>query len=278
VDRDVESDNQRQPKRLRTVVDLLAAQKAKKDDKGATENEEFTAATAGIGIALQTRFVIQPEHESAEPPLSVLSIPAIGDTKAQIHSKLASLAEVIVSGKSIALATGYAATTDSGDDAVTGAINQMLPWERELWEHFRSGSYPLPEIDWTKDQEPAPTSPKPLKIASRRAEALNRLYKTDKANETHVAWLTKHRIEHLPLVKLMARVIGAEINLTGGNGRWSAIQFADLQSINRILSLSSTIIAADGPSKGLANITTAQQVLGRRRHELRALTGKKGGI
>jgi hypothetical protein len=250
-----------------------SAQKAEKGDNGAPEYEESMAAKEGIETAPSTSFAIPPEHKSAEPSLSILPIPSPGDTKAQIHSKLVALAKVIVSGGSIALATGYAATTDPDNDAVKAAISQMPPLELELWKHFVDGSSPLLEIDWTKDQEPAPTSLKSLEIARRRAEALNRLYKTDKANERHVAWITKHRVEYLPLVKAMARVIGAERNLTGGNNRCSATQFADLQSINRILSLSSNITTTDGPNKGLVNITAAQQVLSRRRSELRALTG-----
>jgi hypothetical protein len=77
----------------------------------------------------------------------VLPIPSPGDTKAQICSKLVALADVIVSGGSIALATGYAATTDPDNDAVKAAISQMPPSELEPWKYFVDGSILLPEID-----------------------------------------------------------------------------------------------------------------------------------
>jgi hypothetical protein len=84
---------------------------------------------------------------------------------------------------------------------------------------------------------PPPTSAKPLKTARRRAEALNRLYETDRAHEGHVVWITKNNIGLLHLVQAMARVIGEERNLVGGCGGWSATQLADLQSIKNPLYL-----------------------------------------
>ncbi|KFZ01930.1 hypothetical protein V500_00559 [Pseudogymnoascus sp. VKM F-4518 (FW-2643)] len=67
-----------------------------------------------------------------------------------------------------------------------------------------------PTIDWDKSLAPAPTSLKPLKTARRRAEALNQLYKTERAQEGHIVWIIQNRIEFLPLLKAMARVVGSE--------------------------------------------------------------------
>jgi hypothetical protein len=116
------------------LLTATSAEKAEKDDNGAPEYEESIEAKEGMGIgtALLTSFAIPTEHKSARPSLSVLPIPSPGDTTAQIHSKLVALAEVIVSGGSIALATGYAATTNPDNDAVKAAIRQMPPSELEL--------------------------------------------------------------------------------------------------------------------------------------------------
>lgn len=57
--------------------------------------------------------------------------------------------------------------------------------ESEAWAWFESGSYALPDMDWTTDIGPTPLSPTPLKTARCRAEALNRLYKTDQAQPYH---------------------------------------------------------------------------------------------
>jgi hypothetical protein len=153
------------------MLTTTSAQKAEKEDNRALEYEE---SIEGIGTAPLTSFAIPlTVHKSAEPFLSVLPIPSPGDTKTQICAKLVALADVIVSGSCIALAAGYAPATDPDNDAVKAAISQMSPSELELWKYFVDRSTSLPEIDWTRDQESAPTSLKPLRVARRRAEALN---------------------------------------------------------------------------------------------------------
>jgi hypothetical protein len=54
-------------------------------------------------------------------------------------------------------------------------------------------------------------------------------------------WLPKHHPEFLPLIKAMARVIGVERDILGGQDSLNAEQFADLQSTNKIVSTSSKI-------------------------------------
>ena len=101
--------------------------------------------------------------------------------------------------------------------------------EREFWDAYSAGTcMPLPPINWAKDTESPPTSAKPLKAARRRAEALNRLYNSKEARPEHVVWFAKHQLVWLPLVKAMARVIGAERDIGGGH-------LADLQTVNIIL-------------------------------------------
>ena len=90
------------------------------------------------------------------------------------------------------------------------ARSQMPPQEYDAWTTFNDGLWRLPELDWDNDHLPPPTSAKTLKVARRRTEALNRLYKTDQAREGHVAWITQNKIELLPVIKAMVRVVGAE--------------------------------------------------------------------
>lgn len=60
-------------------------------------------------------------------------------------------------------------------------------------------------MDWKINIDPSPLSPKRLQTARRRAEALNRRYKTDEALPSHSVWFTKHYPVYLPLVKAMTR-------------------------------------------------------------------------
>jgi hypothetical protein len=171
----------------------------------------------------------------------VLPIPHLSDSPNELLSKLIAIADVLRAGKSIAKATAYSAALTQDRNAEKRAVSQMRPQEQESWTTFQDGLWRLLEFDWDNNSLPPPTSAKPLKTARRRAEALNRLYETDRAHEGHVVWITKNKIGLLHLVQAMARVIGEERNLVSGCGGWSPTQLADLQSINRILSISRQI-------------------------------------
>jgi len=207
------------------------------------------------------------KEDPVERPSNVLPLPRPGDSASLLLSKLQALKEVVLRHQSIAAATNYAAVVMQERDSTKNAIEQMPESELEAWELYAAGKYVLPTIDWNSNRDAIPTSQKALKSARRRAEALNYLYQTDQAGPAHSVWFTRCHPSHLPLIKAMARVIGTERNITGGNCL-TATQLADLQSINKILSLSGQMVL------GMAqppDITMAQQVLGSRREELRAL-------
>jgi hypothetical protein len=205
---------------------------------------------------------------------SVLPIPHLSDNPNELLSKLAAIADVIRAGKSIAEATAYSAAPTQDKNAEKIAVSQMRRQEQEAWTTFKDELWYLPEFDWDSNSLPPPTSARPLKTARRRAEALNRLYQTNRAHEGHIVWITENNIALLHLVQAMARVIGEERNLVGGRGGWSATQFADLQSINRILSISGQI--CQNKSNVLrSEIAEIQRVLGTHRHRLQALNSKE---
>lgn len=156
------------------------------------------------------------------------------------------------------------------------AVTEMTEKEYEAWSLYTRSEYPLPEIDWNSNRDPPPTSTIPLRRARRRAEALNRLYHTKKADPGHSVWFTEHEILHLPLVKAMARIIGAEQNLLGGQYALNATQLADLQTINRILSVSDEILNGSRGNSISAEISSAQRVLGSQRDMLRAMLANNG--
>ncbi|PVH98615.1 hypothetical protein DM02DRAFT_502577, partial [Periconia macrospinosa] len=171
-----------------------------------------------------------------------LLVPQKNDSIMILRQKMAALAEAVRCGRGMAAATNYAACPLQERDATKKAVAEMTPPERQAWDVYTQGRYPLPDVEWDTSREPPPTSTTPLRIARRRAEALNRLYRTDKAEPGHSVWFTENELAHLPLVKAMARVIGAERNLLGGQCTLSAEEIADLQSIDEILSVSGQIL------------------------------------
>lgn len=182
-------------------------------------------------------------HVEPRNRLDNLPIPQEEDSITALERKLVALAEAVHSGKSVALVTSYAACAIQERDTTKKAVAEMSSWESDVWSLYVQGTYPLPKIDWKTSRGRVPVSPRPLRLARRRAEALNRLYKTTEADESHAVWLVNNELDHLPLVKAMARVIGAERDLLGGQSALNAIQMADLQSINHILSVSGQVLA-----------------------------------
>ncbi|MCJ1362665.1 hypothetical protein MMC16_001771 [Acarospora aff. strigata] len=206
---------------------------------------------------------------------AIFDLPQSKDTLTTFCYKLTAVADVITAGKSVAVATGYAAITNQEQRPVQKATAEMTPSESDAWTWFKTGSYTLPDLDWNTSVDPKPLSAKPLKTARRRAEALNRLYKTDQAQPAHSVWFTKHHLVHLDLVKAMARVIGAERDLVGG-GVWTATQLADLQSINKILAVTAQFVNGRGSQPLLPAIARAQAVVVTRRDALRnQIVGRK---
>ena len=205
-----------------------------------------------------------------------LKIPQSEDSIADVARKLTALADAVCHGQSIAAATNYVASMTQKREPLDSAVIEMTEREYEAWSLFTSGKYPLPEIDWDSCCDPAPTSTKPLRIAHRRAEALNRLYNTEKAGPSHSVWFSNHNIVHLPLVKAMARIIGAERNLLGGQSALNATQMADLQTINKILSLSTEILKGSRGKLISVEISSAQRILGSQRDTLKEKLASNG--
>lgn len=169
-----------------------------------------------------------------------IALPSPDDTSSTLLSKLDQIVDCLAQGQSLAGATDYAKSTVSNHDAAEIALSQMTPQEYENWNAFLKGNIQLPTIDWDVNYGETPTSKKGLQKARRRAEALNRLYSCDRAQPSHSVWFTAHHILYLPLVKAMARVIGAERQL-GQTNQIDMLDLADLQTIRDVISTSSPI-------------------------------------
>jgi hypothetical protein len=198
-----------------------------------------------------------------QPCEPVLSVPRQKDNTGEVINKLTAIVDAVRAGKSI-----VENKTNSAGSPEMIARSQMPRLEYEAWTTFKQGLWCLPEVDWNKNQLPPPISSKTLKIAFRRAEALNRLYETDQAHEGHVMWITQNKIVFLPMIKAMARIIGAERNQVGG-GKWQAAELADIQVINRILSISTQISQGRKSIQLRSIVAETQQVLGNYRRTLR---------
>lgn len=202
---------------------------------------------------------------------SPLQLPHPSDSPATLTAKLNAILAALASGQGLAAATGFLATPNSNRDHIAKACQDMHPEERMMWDEYTANpQLRLPAINWKTDIDAEPTSTKPLKTAKRRAEALNRLYKTDQARPGHVVWLTKNHLVLLPLVKAVARIIGAETDISGGR-RGAAV--ADLQTVNKILGVLGAVVEERKGEIDGAVIARVQTVLGMERKRQRKIVG-----
>lgn len=223
---------------------------------------------------------IEPSSHRGSSRPEALPLPRLDDSLDTLEVKLSALTKAVLSGQSVALVTHYAAKAANGSDATKQAIEQMPLEEKMAWKTYAKGTLQLPQIDWDTCTEPPPIAPVSLRTARRRAEALNRLYGTDKAHAGHSVWFVKHALFALPILKAMARVIGAERNLFSGQSGLDAIQMADLQTFNEILSVSGQVLEklGYGTKPKSKSIGFAIVTLGRHRKAIQELlpgAGKK---
>lgn len=211
--------------------------------------------------------------ESMSKPLHP-TLPTLDDDALTLLAKLNQIESHLEHGGSLTTPV-HSQTTTSQQSSVEVARSRMAPRESESWLAYLKGSVTLPELDWDANHGDLPTSKKALKKARRRAEALNRLYDSDRAQPSHSAWFTSHHPECLPLVKAMARVIGAEKQSSTDHTRDISTE-SDLQALRSIISVSSQHQLT---SKTLSKrIDTRIQLLQRRvkqyRHNLPKPTAK----
>jgi hypothetical protein len=119
-------------------------------------------------------------------------------------------------------------------DATAVARSQMKPHEADAWDHYLRGSIKLPVIDWARNRGQAATGKRSQQ--KRRAEALNRLYNVRCAEVSHAAWIPSNLPALLPLVKAMARVIGAERQYGSRSDIDVVTPLACIQDLNKSIS------------------------------------------
>ena len=233
-----------------------------------TDIDQLISEEANVAEETQSNVVSQ---EQAQNGHGYLLLPHEYDSPKILTEKFSRIITVVSSGRSIAAATGFLATDKPCRDPFAKAKSEMTPTEFEFWDSYDKGQCAqLPVIQWESDFDPIPTAAKSLKIAQRRAKALNRLYKTDLAQAGHAVWFTRNHEVLLPLVKAEARIIGAEIDLScQGKGKVAGAALDDLQTVNRLLSFVGGMLC-----KGMRDISgkvaaRLQTVLVQERNRLR---------
>ncbi|AXU24204.1 hypothetical protein [Trichoderma harzianum bipartite mycovirus 1] len=214
---------------------------------------------------------------SADPNrlAAALPIPEMGDSFEELQRKLRALAHVVEQGRSVAVATGYKAAAQQERDPREIARMAMTPVEIMQLDAWETGAA-LPKMDWGKDQGEPPQGDASRATALRRAAALNRLYKTDKATVENSTYFVKNYSPLIPLLTAVTKIIGAQRDLVGGMEELDEMQMAEIQTIGKIVATAQTNInrIQEEVRRLLRDINYSNSVLLARSHALKELIPK----
>lgn len=215
------------------------------------------------------------------PPIAVLPFPAEDDSISDLDVKLSSYLYALHVGNSISAATGQVHAELKRESSERQAIKGMSPSERDFFEAWKERRLlSLPSIDWNADRGHTPTSSRRLKKATRRAEALNRVYGVNGAEPCHYTYFVGKHPLWVPLVTAVGRVVGAERDHPRISTTLEAYK-QDFQTVQKIVQLSLLVIgrAEEGQNKTRAQEKlrlfqsymrsrkqTSEKTLGKRKH------------
>ncbi|KAK0951039.1 hypothetical protein LTS01_025397 [Friedmanniomyces endolithicus] len=122
----------------------------------------------------------------------LLPLPVEDDSATVLNAKLSSYLDVLHVGHSLAAATGLIHGELKLESPETRAMQGMTPNEKDYYEAWKEQRpLLLPSVDWDADRGRTPTSQRPFKKATRRAEALNRIYGVNKAEPCLYIYFTE---------------------------------------------------------------------------------------
>ncbi|CAK7266559.1 hypothetical protein SEPCBS119000_002092 [Sporothrix epigloea] len=172
--------------------------------------------------------------DAADP---LLEIPHPSDTLAVIVSKMAALARATQAGKNLAVCTGFKGAKHQERNPVVIAKAAMTPSELLMYKAWKAGAT-LESFDWQKNREPTTNGKGAAKRYSEQATAMDIAWDHTGATPENVAWLQKHMIHALPLIKAIVRVTKAEVDLCGGSDELAGLDMAELQTIHKVVAIS----------------------------------------
>ncbi|RKF65151.1 hypothetical protein GcM3_125027 [Golovinomyces cichoracearum] len=162
-----------------------------------------------------------------------LPTPHPDDDLATIVHKMEGLACLVDEGKSLAVSTGYTATTHIERNPEEIGKARMTPSEKEQYEAWKDG-LSLPPINWSVSRKPITGGEKSLARYQKRAVAMQTLWKNDTITEENARWLSSEMSYSIPLVIAVVKVQAAERDLAGGQTDITEAELAEIQTCHRV--------------------------------------------
>lgn len=162
-----------------------------------------------------------------------MAIPTADDNLDDTARKLYSLADAVANGRSLTISADQS-SLPTRQTAESFAKERMLREEREHYEMWKEGTFPLPTFNWSFDTSPLP--PNSEKTFSQRAAAMDIIWKCGDATPENAVWLTNNLPAMLPLVKAINKLQSARAHLQKFDplAKCSDAEFAEIQTLQLI--------------------------------------------
>lgn len=175
--------------------------------------------------------------EAARAGCSLLPMPAEDDGLEVLARKMRALAEVVESGKSIAVATDFC-----NPESLVRA--QMRPQESSQYDAWKGGIR-MPVFDFDANKAPVKGGDKVQKRLAHRTIAMNTIWRVDRATAENAMWLWINWPYAIPLVKAVAKVQRAKNHwkkIVEGQDVLSEMEMAEVLTTSKAIAVSSNTV------------------------------------
>ncbi|UDZ92911.1 hypothetical protein [Beauveria bassiana bipartite mycovirus 1] len=166
----------------------------------------------------------------------LLPVPEENDSLSEIARKMRAIANIVETGRSAAVYTGFKGAASQERDAEKIALQAMTATERGQYDAWKA-RVKLPDFLWAAYKDKLPEGKSAQKRFEMHAAAMGRIWAFDKAEAAHAAWLFRNWSYAIPLVTAVEKVIGAERGLHGGLKKLNEYELAEIQTIHRFNSI-----------------------------------------
>ncbi|KAL9581188.1 MAG: hypothetical protein Q9212_004052 [Teloschistes hypoglaucus] len=209
-----------------------------------------------MSAAAETLMTPKEEEEEEEEPdttnsagetttTPILDLPTENDGFSILATKILALAQVVKTGQSIAIRTGYRATTMAGKDPEAVALEGMKELERMMYQAWKKGCR-LEPYDFNPRPGGAVVEPTTAKMAKEyqdRAAALSIMYGIPGTITAAQAMMwTRSESPYIPCMKAIMRVERQKVAMTGGIPNLTSLEVGDLQTLKKILAVTAATV------------------------------------
>ncbi|KKZ64770.1 hypothetical protein EMCG_09331 [[Emmonsia] crescens] len=189
-------------------------------------------AVAGERLEMPYQPVLGYKTKKSKGVKGVKDVKDVKDVR-DVVERMRKLARVVSDGKSVAVATWFEGAEYQERDPRKLAAMSSTPQELEQYDAWSAGGLCLPEFNWSMNVDDSPMSTSIVKSMQDRADAMNILWKTNKAKPHHALWLSDNWIVIVPLVSAVILVEKAKKDLKCGSQCFTADEMAEIQTIDK---------------------------------------------